>query len=71
MIATRVREARKALDLSQQQASSRAGLTIRTWASIEAGENVRLDTLLSALTAVGLTLDVVEAPDPEALEAVG
>lgn len=71
-IALELKRARGLLNLSQQQAATKAGLTTRTWATIEAGENVRLDTLLAALDAVGLTFELVDkvvAPAP--VEAVG
>lgn len=65
--ATEVRRQRQALGLSQQTLATRAGVSLRTLARIEQGEDARLATLASIASALGTTTAELLAPsDTEA-----
>lgn len=58
-VAAQVRRLRGARDLTQEAAAGRAGLAVRHFRKIEAGEvNVTLDTLVKVAVALGV--DVAE-----------
>jgi y4mF family transcriptional regulator len=60
-IARRVREARTALGLRQDELALAAGVSTRLVHQIESGKPTsRLDTLVRVLEALGLTLEVAE-----------
>lgn len=60
-LGTVFRAEREVLGLTQAQAAKAAKCRRQTIAAIEAGENVRLFTLLSALTALGKRLEIRDA----------
>jgi len=52
----RLRDARSAADLTQEEAASRAGIDYKRWQRLEAGEvNATVRTLVRAAKAVGTT----------------
>jgi transcriptional regulator with XRE-family HTH domain len=53
-VASNVRRLREALDLTQEQAAGRAGVGLRSWQRLEAGEtNATLDLLVEVADALG------------------
>lgn len=62
-IAEAIKAARKAAGLRQQDVAMAAGVSTRTITNIEQrNPGVQLNTLLNVLTALGLSLDIIERP---------
>ena len=55
-VARNVRSARLRLDISQEEAAHRAGIAVRQWQRVEAGDAITLRTLVSV--AIALNADV-------------
>ena len=63
MIGQRIRLARREQGLRQDELALASGVSTRAVHQVEAGKPTsRLDIVVSILTALGLTLDVVDAP---------
>ena len=61
----RVRAIRIDMPLTQAELAQRAGVSLRTVANLEAGRDVKLDSLLSVLRALGLLANVeLLVPEP-------
>ncbi len=57
-VGQRIRHARKALNLSQQNAAERASISAQYWSSLEVGrDQASVMTYLRIATAFGMTLD--------------
>lgn len=61
----RIREARKACDLTQQELADQTGLSMKTVQDIEAGKkNTSYETLLSLTERLGITLNMLRPSTP-------
>ena len=67
-VGRRVRALRESQSETQQTLATRAGIATRTLASLEAGQDVSLDTLRKLATALGVTVAELvggSAPDKQ------
>ncbi len=65
-----VRKRRRDLGITQAELSALAGCSSAFLRNLEQGKaSVRLDKLSDVLEVLGLTLEIVEAPKPEVIDA--
>ncbi len=68
-IGTRIRSARKARGLTQQQLAERAHLTRQTLGRIEDGKHTaEIGKVVSVLTALGLSISIVDTPEDDGID---